>query len=565
MSDEQRRELEELLLEMETGQLQGKRAERLKSILKNSPAAREDFIQWQLMNAALKLEAEIHPQVDTPALAANQVPAAPTLPRRKDPRIEGIGPVWGTVATLVFLVAAASLFAIQFSGKKETSQLVEKEASSPNPPVSPGRPEKTSEGVALVTRMVDVLWSDPASPLEIGDAIKPGTLAMDQGLVQIEFFCGATLVVEGPAELEIETASLARVRRGRLRATVPPVARGFTLDVDGIRVVDLGTEFGLAVEPGKTDVQVFDGEVEIPSGRQPVRKLPAGQAISRTERGIESAEYSPDRFVTMSELEAKRADQISTRMRNWREWANQIREDPRVLAFYSFDQAGPWGRTLRNSATRPLFDPSGAIVGARRVSGRWTGKGGLEFKHPGDRVRLNIPGEFQSLTFAAWVRIDSLDRLYNSLFLTDHYDQGEPHWQILDSGRLFFSVRWRSDDWKRGQTGQGRAHHPVVSPPFWKPSMSGKWLQIVTTFDAGSGTVTHYLNGRPIHSEKIPEQLMVTTTRIGEATIGNWSIPTRPDEKFAIRNLNGTIDELLILTQAISADEVALMYRKGKP
>ena len=58
---------------------------------------------------------------------------------------------------------------------------------------------------------------------------------------------------------------------------------------------------------------------------------------------------------------------------------------------------------------------------------------------------------------------------------------------------------------------------------------------------------------------------MVTTTRIGEATIGNWSIPTRPDEKFAIRNLNGTIDELLILTQAISADEVALMYRKGKP
>ena len=61
-------------------------------------------------------------------------------------------------------------------------------------------------------------------------------------------------------------------------------------------------------------------------------------------------------------------------------------------------------------------------------------------------VRVEILGEFDSLTFACWVKIDSLDRWYNSLFLTDHYNQGEPHWQILDTGQLFFSVRHKADD-----------------------------------------------------------------------------------------------------------------------
>ena len=41
-------------------------------------------------------------------------------------------------------------------------------------------------------------------PLEVGDALSPGILAIDSGFAQIEFFCGATVIIEGPAELVVD-------------------------------------------------------------------------------------------------------------------------------------------------------------------------------------------------------------------------------------------------------------------------------------------------------------------------------------------------------------------------
>ena len=82
----------------------------------------------------------------------------------------------------------------------------------------------------------------------------------------------------------------------------------------------------------------------------------------------------------------------------------------------------------------------GGIVGARVTQGRWPGKTALDFRGEGDRVRFNIPGEFDAITLYAWVRIDALDRELNSLFLTDHYDAGEFHWQLSSLGALHFST-----------------------------------------------------------------------------------------------------------------------------
>ena len=57
------------------------------------------------------------------------------------------------------------------------------------------------------------------------------------------------------------------------------------------------------------------------------------------------------------------------------------------LAFYTFDQQGGWERKLRSSVAPDNDELDGAIVGARRVRGRWQNKASLEFKRPGDRVR----------------------------------------------------------------------------------------------------------------------------------------------------------------------------------
>ena len=39
------------------------------------------------------------------------------------------------------------------------------------------------------------------------------------------------------------------------------------------------------------------------------------------------------------------------------------------------------------------------------------------------------------------------------------------------------------------------------------------------------------------------KNFIVTETRFGNGEIGNWGLPNKPDESYAIRNLNGAMDE----------------------
>ena len=90
-------------------------------------------------------------------------------------------------------------------------------------------------------------------------------------------------------------------------------------------------------------------------------------------------------------------------------------------------------------------------------------------------------------------------------------------------------------------------------------------MQIATVYDVDARRVTHYLDGRPISSEAVPDDYLVEEVKIGAASIGNWSEPNRSDPSFAVRNLNGAIDEFSIYSEALSAEEIARLYTIGKP
>jgi hypothetical protein len=117
--------------------------------------------------------------------------------------------------------------------------------------------------IAWLVNAQDCLWG--------GKDQKPGrdmragkTLRLDRGLAEIEFEKGARVILQGPAGLELLSESSARLLYGTLTARVPAPARGFTVLSPGGKVVDLGTEFGLAVDQGgaTTMLRVFTGEVE---------------------------------------------------------------------------------------------------------------------------------------------------------------------------------------------------------------------------------------------------------------------------------------------------------------
>ena len=559
-------ELESLLFDWESGEITEPDLERLRDLLRTDPAARTFFARHQMLSAAMRLDADSGMGVS----AAGE----PSASLAGESRIEGAQQSrWGTERSSVLRVnywfAAAAVLAVCLLGVR----LVYLEANAAGSPLvgetneerTAATREPTSQGIALVTRLVDVVWAAGQEPVEVGDALKPGGLAIDSGFAQIEFFCGATVIVEGPADLELKSPLLAAVRSGRLRAQVPPAARGFSLAVDDMTVVDLGTEFGLSVSSAGANVQVFDGEVEIQQPDSAKRSLLAGSALVRARDGTyQETEVTPERFLNIAALASRFEGQSDQRFERWRSWSETLRRDKRLIAYYAFDQQGGWQRRLDSSLEPRDRELDGAIVGAHRVPGRWSDKGALDFKRPGDRVRVHLPGEYGSLTFVCWTKIDSLDRWYNSLFLTDHYDQGEPHWQILDSGQLFFSVRHKPDD-VQGAAARSRTHHQVLSPPFWKPSLSGRWIHLATAYDAETGKITHFFNGEVLHEETIDEELRVATTRIGAASIGNWSIPTRPDAEFAIRNLNGSIDEFAIFAAALPAAEIKSIFDQGKP
>ncbi|MCM8542016.1 MAG: LamG domain-containing protein, partial [Lentisphaeraceae bacterium] len=262
-----------------------------------------------------------------------------------------------------------------------------------------------------------------------------------------------------------------------------------------------------------------------------------------------------------NELKGIRDKQDLEAYSNWLTYSNMMSNDPRLLAYYNFTQTDFHRRVLKNNTAHGK-ERSGAIVGADQEEGRWPSKSALSFKQPGDRVRIHIPGEYKSLTFLCWVKIYSLDRDWNSLYLTDNYQIGENHWQIMRDGRLMFSTKIR-DKWESKE--KNNVHIPNFSPSFWKPELRGKWVNLAVRLDVENKAVTHFFNGKPLSHHPMKKHFEVSATRFGNGEIGNWGLPNKPDASYAIRNLNGAMDEFAIFSEALSNEEIQKFYEIGNP
>ncbi|MEM7144648.1 MAG: LamG-like jellyroll fold domain-containing protein [Verrucomicrobiota bacterium] len=507
---------------------------RLEAELHIDPEARRAYYEQLELNTLLQVEAE---NLDVAPATPAEDKVVPFAPRTGMPLA-----AVGIAAALALLLPLGFLF-----------------INSDNDPAITKRPnaEPSAAGYAVLTNHADAVWKNDLKLTE-GDLLPQGDLQLASGLIQVELFSGVTVILEGEADFTVHSPMEMSVRRGKLRARVPEPAKGFRIHTADGELVDLGTEFGLDVADGHSEVHVLEGEVEWYPGADAKHHLSEGKAVrSGNGEGTIEMPARPGAFIGASELEQHRDATRASRRSQWLNDSRELRRDARLLAYYPFDQPGHWKRTL--------FDESGnardgAIVAAGRATDRFGQKeAALDFGPTGSRVRVNVPGEHEAITLLCWTKIDSLDRWYNSLFLTDGHELNEPHWQIMDDGRLFFSVK------KQDATQRGKDKHVVFSPSFWAPALSGKWVQLAVTYDGSSGTVTHYLNGEPFHQEILPEEYRVETVKIGPASIGNWSQPMRNDPEFSVRNLNGSIDEFAIFNTALTPDEIASLYEKGKP
>jgi hypothetical protein len=448
-------------------------------------------------------------------------------------------------------IAALLVLGLFFARRPPVTQLAQ----------APPKIEPSAQGFGVLTGVDGAEWGSHPD-LAQGDLVPSGEVHLRSGVAQLELFSGVTLVIEGDAAFEIHSSMEMSVAHGKLRANVPAPALGFRIRSSEGEVVDLGTEFAVNITPGGSEVHVIDGEVEWhPSGQTAKQLMKKGEAVSWSESGSQLLAKVGD-FVGMRELNVRLNNGRSDRRNDWLIHSRELARDERMVAYFPMSQAGPWHRKLYNEARNEGAAIDGAIVVAKRAVDRFGHENGaLDFSGTGSRVRVNVEQELTSITLIAWVKIDSLDRWYNSLLLTDGHELDEPHWQIMADGRLFFSVKKRTYDPEKKLADK----HVVYSRPFWTPAMSGKWTQIATTYDSSTFTVTHYINGKRIHREVLPENMRVNRVKIGPASIGNWSQPTRGEAKFSVRNLNGSMDEFAIFSVALSADEIAALYQHGKP
>lgn len=509
-------------------------AERLQieAELSVNPAARRDYYDRVALAALLETEAAASPEI----IALSE----PSQSRS-----------WWRLAGGIAAVAALSFITV-------SGYLINR----PDSAIATNAPEQREQGFGLMVGQSETVWLHETGIAD-GALLPAGPLKLASGIAQIELFSGVSLVVEGAANFEVISPMEMIVSSGRVRARVPEAAHGFRIHSPDGQIVDLGTEFALNVAGGRSELHVFDGEVEWHPSDASMQHLAQGEALGwKDATGHTGISADQSGFIGVDEFTARLASSREDRRSKWLAYRAELQQDPRLIAYYRMSAPQQWSRRLSNRATTAIVG-EGAVVGAAQVSDRWgTPNAALDFSPTGSRVRVVVPGEYRSLTLMTWVKINSLDRWYNSLFLTDGHDLHEPHWQIMDDGRMFFSVKKRNTvDRDSGQLHK----HEFYSPSFWRPSLSGQWLMIATVYDVDARQVTHFLNGQVLSREAIPEDYLVETVAIGAASIGNWDLPIRDEPDFSVRNLNGSMDEFALFSAPLSDQEIAEIYLHGKP
>ena len=412
-------------------------------------------------------------------------------------------------------------------------------------------PATAPTGVAVLASTVDARWGDGSDAWSPGAVLEPGAvLKLTSGAAQVEFYSGARIILRGPAVLELKSDMEARCRSGEITAHVPLPARGFKITTDRLSVVDLGTEFGLIIPPtGLPEVHVFSGEVELRQADhlKPVVKLTTGQAGQLKDGSIHRVPAAPQSFLREAEYGQLADGDIQRRRAVWQKSVISLSNDRTTLVHYKFPDDQFRIRTITNLAlASPGAGSSASIVGCSSADGRWPLSRAIEFQGPGDRVRLEVAGSFTAVTLLVWTRFDTLPNTYHALIAPDGLAEGTLRWGLTGDGELRLGIARRS--------GKAEPNWEVImTPPVMTPERLGHWVLFASTFDGKM--IRHYVDGKLV---KAGDAFTAVPVLIGAAEIGNWRGPTR-------RFFRGRMDELAILSRAMTAQELKDLYESGRP
>lgn len=521
------------------GSLSDEQAKALNLLLRSDPKARDEYLLRLELHARLGSEPDLFAAVGD--IGASQAPIEKILPQHS----RTLTPILGILA----VAAGIAIFAVVWRGEQSTPPSEETATETAN------RTELTSNAVAMLNQVVDAEWMADSEIPSSGAPLEPGWLRLKSGLAQVVFYSGARVVIQGPTELQLISQNEASCPSGQLIAEVPPQAQGFRVQTPQAGVTDLGTSFGLTVEEQRTEVHVFSGMVELRPASDGIRKeLSEGSgAVLEGSQPPQPIVASQTLFAPLFYLRSESVAADAERFERWKEASNELNQDLTLLVHLDFEGNPVSDWRLRNAGYPSPNVPDASIIGCQWTSGRWPQKRALEFQGVSDRVRLSVPGEFESLTLAAWVRVQGLDRPINSLFMSDGFEPGTVHWCIRNDGVLGLTVIGD----------RPREYQILASPPAIRLDKFGMWVHLAVVLDGEATRVTHYVDGQPVGEKALR---LSPPFRIDSAELGNWNPSGFPGkDPFLVRNFSGAMDEFTLFSRALGGDEIRELHRSGRP
>lgn len=420
---------------------------------------------------------------------------------------------------------------------------------------------------ATVVETRHARWSGEAA-FAVGERLADGPVTLDDGLVRLAFANEAQVIVQGPATIESVGPDTIRLHRGRLVGLCTTErSRGFRVLTPGARVVDLGTEFGVAVDEfDATEAHVFTGLVRVMPRAEASRhhtgvELRSGESrrINAAGTRIRVAAVDPLSFVRAEEFDARQLADSGSTYHRWLAHAYDMARDPNLLAHYRFDDHPATGVVV-NHAPRTLGQLDGIVAPMGEATrswthGRWAGKGAMRFNPVAiviDDWSQHVPE--RELTVAAWVRVER-DQPWNPI-VTQWSDEwfgfhlalagpGNAHDDFGPRLTLHMSKDGTDRITMRDEHRDGGTTHA-----------DGQWVHVAFTAAAHGGRVRLYKNGREVDTE--------SDARFA-APFGRESVPLMIGGRVGKLRFSGVIDEVLILDRVLAPQEIEHLYQIGTP
>ncbi|BCX48787.1 anti-FecI sigma factor FecR [Haloferula helveola] len=363
------------------------------------------------------------------------------------------------------------------------------------------------------------------------------TLRVSQGCAEVQLRDGVRCVVQAPSSLTLESEGRVLLKDGRARFHVEKQARGFTVMTPDLKVVDLGTEFGVdARGKDRGEVHVMTGLVEVTtrSGREATTRVSAGKAVA---------------VALVGELEAIPFDA-----------APFLNELPGGIPAIRFPFDDREGDSFHGEGTIARRSGARFQLGGPHAPGVGDGRFGKALEFSGEHyIRSSWKGisGTQPRTVSFWVKIPS--EVGTEPFPLVSWGQGRDPGAMSDFGiRLGGQGRIRIVSGRRWLEGgisiaDGGWHHVAV---IFGSYQRGSWPEAKLYIDSAEDRL---IPGEPWRHEKA--SLDTFSTVIDHP----WSVPVTlgrfgDDERTFLPELQGSIDELIIAEGVVTPKQVKALF-----